>query len=92
MNPILATFAAAGLIFANIWAQEKPLPDKYEQPLGTCYEELRYPYPTAFLNLFVEGQDFECALWTSNRPKTRTAERLSCCTARIFRVLIGRKP
>src|ERR1700759_2885688 len=59
MNRALATLAAAGLTLANVRAQDKPLPlpDKYEQPLGTCFEELRYPYPTAFLNLFVEGQD-----------------------------------
>ena len=57
MNRTLATFAAAGLMLANVWAQEKPLPDKYEEPLGTCYEELKYPYPTAYLNLFAEGQD-----------------------------------
>src|SRR5246127_4892344 len=57
MNRTLATFAAIGLMFANVWAQEKPLPEKYDEPLGTCYEELKYPYPTAYLNLFVEGQD-----------------------------------
>ena len=59
MNRTLATLVVAGLMLANVWAQDKPLPlpDKYEQPLGTCFEELRYPYPTAFLNLFVEGQD-----------------------------------
>src|SRR6202049_5121636 len=59
MNRTLATLAAAGLTLANVWAQDKPLPlpDKYEQPLGTCYEEMRYPYPAAYFNLFVEGQD-----------------------------------
>src|ERR1700741_2270757 len=55
----LVTLAAAILTIATVWGQDKPLPlpDKYEQPLGTCYEELRYPYPTAYLNLFAEGQD-----------------------------------
>ncbi|HEY2123028.1 MAG TPA: hypothetical protein VGH07_05495, partial [Chthoniobacterales bacterium] len=44
---VLAVFAALCWTIATGWAQDKPLPlpDKYEQPLGTCYEELRYPYP-----------------------------------------------
>ena len=47
MNRTLATLAAAGLTLANVWAQDKPLPlpDKYEQPLGTCYEELEISIP-----------------------------------------------
>src|ERR1700693_2945076 len=69
MNRTLATFAAAGLTFANLWAQEKPLPDKYEDPLGTCYEELKYPYPTAFLNLFAEGQDLRMSFMDVQPPK-----------------------
>src|SRR6202011_3690832 len=69
MNRTLATFAAAGLMFANVWAQEKPLPDKYEDPLGTCYEELKYPYPTAFLNLFAEGQDLRMCFMDVQPPK-----------------------
>jgi pimeloyl-ACP methyl ester carboxylesterase len=67
MNRTLATFAATILLLGNAWAQdkpgqekpaqEKPLPDKYDAPLGIAYEELKYPYPTAYLNLLVEGQD-----------------------------------
>jgi pimeloyl-ACP methyl ester carboxylesterase len=57
MNQTLATFAAAALLLANAWAQEKPLPDKYDAPLGIAFEELKYPYPTAYLNLLVEGQE-----------------------------------
>ena len=39
-------------------ADEPPkLPDKYDEPLGTCFETIKYPYPTAYLNLNVEGQD-----------------------------------
>jgi pimeloyl-ACP methyl ester carboxylesterase len=71
MNRTLATLAAAGLTLANVWAQDKPLPlpDKYLQPLGTCYEELRYPYPTAYLNLFVEGQDLRMCFMDVQPPK-----------------------
>jgi pimeloyl-ACP methyl ester carboxylesterase len=69
MNRTLATFAAAGLMFANVWAQEKPLPDKYEEPLGTCYEGLKYPYPTAYLNLFAEGQDLRMCFMDVQPPK-----------------------
>ena len=71
MNRTLATLVAAGLTIANVWAQDKPLPlpDKYEQPLGTCYEELRYPYPTVFLNLFVEGQDLRMCFMDVKPPK-----------------------
>jgi len=36
---------------------EKALPDRYDTAIGTCYEELKYPYPTAYLNLYAEGQD-----------------------------------
>src|SRR6202790_4365371 len=57
MKRTLVTLAAVGFTALMIWAQEIPLPDKYEQPLGTCYEELVYPYPTAYLNLLVEGQN-----------------------------------
>ena len=67
MNRTLATFAATILLLGNAWAQdkpgqekpaqEKPLPEKYDAPLGIAYEELKYPYPTAYLNLLVEGQD-----------------------------------
>jgi pimeloyl-ACP methyl ester carboxylesterase len=55
----LVALTAVGLALATASGQDKPLPlpDKYEQPMGTCYEELRYPYPTAYLNLFAEGQD-----------------------------------
>ncbi len=45
------------MLAANLAAQEQPLPEKYEEALGTCFEELPYPYPTAFLNLNIEGQD-----------------------------------
>jgi pimeloyl-ACP methyl ester carboxylesterase len=38
-------------------AEEKTLPDRYDTAIGTCYEELKYPYPTAYLNLLAEGQD-----------------------------------
>src|SRR6202162_6554747 len=71
MNRTLAILAAAGLTLANVWAQDKPLPlpDKYLQPLGTCYEELRYPYPTAYLNLFVEGQDLRMCFMDVQPPK-----------------------
>src|ERR1700693_3909431 len=71
MNRTLATLATAALTLANVWAQDKPLPlpDKYEQPLGTCYEELRYPYPTAYLNLFVEGQDLRMCFMDVQPPK-----------------------
>jgi pimeloyl-ACP methyl ester carboxylesterase len=60
MNRIFAAFSLAVLIVNSLSAQEKPspgLPEKYDQALGTCYEELKYPYPTAFLNLLSEGQD-----------------------------------
>jgi pimeloyl-ACP methyl ester carboxylesterase len=53
----LITIVVAGLFVETLHAQEKTLPEKYEQPLGICFEELKYPYPTAYLNLFVEGQD-----------------------------------
>ena len=56
MKRTFATLAAVGFAVLTISAQEA-LPDKYEQPLGTCYEELVYPYPTAYLNLLVEGQN-----------------------------------
>jgi pimeloyl-ACP methyl ester carboxylesterase len=71
MNLTLATLAAAGLIIANVRAEDKPLPlpEKYEQPLGTCYEELRYPYPTAYLNLLVEGQDLRMCFMDVQPPK-----------------------
>ena len=77
MNRTLATLAAAGLMLVNVWAQDKPLPlpDKDEQPLGTCYEEWRYPYPTAFLNFFVEGQDLRMCFMDvqpSKNPNGRT--------------------
>ena len=38
-------------------AEEKTLPDRYDTAIGTCYEELKYPFPTAYLNLYAEGQD-----------------------------------
>jgi pimeloyl-ACP methyl ester carboxylesterase len=44
-------------LVTTVRAQDKSLPEKYVQPLGTCFEELPYPYPTAFLNLNIEGQD-----------------------------------
>jgi pimeloyl-ACP methyl ester carboxylesterase len=71
MNRTLATLAAAGLMIANVWPQDRPLPlpEKYEQPLGTCYEELRYPYPTAYLNLLVEGQDLRMCFMDVQPPK-----------------------
>jgi pimeloyl-ACP methyl ester carboxylesterase len=47
----------AVLTAASLPAQEKPLPERYDAPLGIGFEELKYPYPTAFLNLYVEGQD-----------------------------------
>jgi pimeloyl-ACP methyl ester carboxylesterase len=53
----LVWLGLATLIVASAIAQQRPLPDKYEQPLGTCYEELIYPATTAFLNLNIEGQD-----------------------------------
>ncbi|MBV9488397.1 MAG: alpha/beta hydrolase [Verrucomicrobia bacterium] len=45
---------AGGTLVAQ---QPKPLPDRYDRPLGIGFEDLAYPYPTAFLNLYVEGQD-----------------------------------
>jgi pimeloyl-ACP methyl ester carboxylesterase len=51
---------AAGLLLAGgtlMAQQQKPLPERYDNPLGIAFEELKYPYPTAFLNLYVEGQD-----------------------------------
>src|ERR1700752_4243558 len=71
MKRTLATLATAGLTLPNVWAQDKPLPlpDKYEQPLGTCYEEMRYPYPTAYLNLFAEGQDLRMCFMDVQPPK-----------------------
>ena len=53
----LVAIVVTGLLPGTLRAQEKALPERYEQPLGTCFEELKYPYPTAYLNLFVEGQD-----------------------------------
>jgi pimeloyl-ACP methyl ester carboxylesterase len=50
----------AGLLLAGgtlVAQQQKPLPERYDNPLGIAFEELKYPYPTAFLNLYVEGQD-----------------------------------
>ena len=50
----------AGLLLAGSTLtaqQQKPLPERYDNPLGIAFEELKYPYPTAFLNLYVEGQD-----------------------------------
>jgi pimeloyl-ACP methyl ester carboxylesterase len=54
---LFATVAAAALFLSNTWAQDKTLPEKYDTPLGIAFEELKYPYPTAYLNLLVEGQD-----------------------------------
>jgi pimeloyl-ACP methyl ester carboxylesterase len=50
-------------------AQEKSLPDHYDDPLGTCFEDLKYPYPTAFLNLHVEGQDVRMCFMDVQPPK-----------------------
>ncbi len=50
-------------------AQDKSLPDHYDNPLGTCFEELKYPYPTAFLNLYVEGQDVRMCFMDIQPPK-----------------------
>ena len=57
MHWTLVAIVVAGLLPGTLRAQEKVLAEKYDQPLGTCFEELKYPYPTAYLNLFVEGQD-----------------------------------
>ena len=53
----IAWFSVAAFLLSSGLAQEPPLPDKYELPLGIGFEGLVYPYPTAFLNLFIEGQD-----------------------------------
>src|ERR1700741_3296776 len=50
-------------------AQEKSLPDHYDNPLGTCFEDIKYPYPTAFLNLHVEGQDVRMCFMDVQPPK-----------------------
>jgi len=50
----------AGLLLAggaSMAQPQKPLPERYDNPLGIAFEELKYPFPTAFLNLYVEGQD-----------------------------------
>src|SRR5208283_3572321 len=87
----LATFAALCWTIATAWAQDKPLPlpDKYEQPLGTCYEELRYPYPTAYLNLFAEGQDLRMCFMDIQPLKIRMVARSCCCTGKISTVRTG---
>ncbi|MBV9672765.1 MAG: alpha/beta hydrolase [Verrucomicrobia bacterium] len=48
---------AVACLLTSSLAQEIPLPDKYVAPLGIGFEELTYPYPTAYLNLLVEGQE-----------------------------------
>jgi len=69
LHRTLVTIVTAGLFLGTLCAQEKTLPDKYEQPLGTCFEELKYPYPTAYLNLFVEGQDLRMCFMDIQPPK-----------------------
>src|SRR5215831_17546855 len=54
---LIAWSGLAALLLSSGLAQPPALPDKYDLPLGIGFEELAYPYPTAFLNLFVEGQD-----------------------------------
>ena len=49
--------------------QQKPLPERYDDPLGIAFEELKYPYPTAFLNLYVEGQDARMCFMDVSPPK-----------------------
>ena len=53
----IAWFSVTAFLLSSGLAQEPPLPDKYELSLGIGFEGLVYPYPTAFLNLFIEGQD-----------------------------------
>jgi pimeloyl-ACP methyl ester carboxylesterase len=50
--------ALVAYLLLDVVAQEpaKP-PENYDSPIGTCYEEVSYPFPTAYLNLLVEGQD-----------------------------------
>jgi pimeloyl-ACP methyl ester carboxylesterase len=57
------------LIVGAVVAQEKALPEHYDNPLGICFEDLKYPYPTAFLNLYVEGQDVRMSFMDVQPPK-----------------------
>jgi pimeloyl-ACP methyl ester carboxylesterase len=57
------------LIAGAAIAQQKPLPEHYDNPLGICFEELKYPYPTAFLNLYVQGQDVRMSFMDVQPPK-----------------------
>ena len=50
---LIAWFGVAAVLLSSGLAQQSALPDKYELPLGIAFEELAYPYPTAFLNLFI---------------------------------------
>lgn len=57
---IIRPFLSLALLFVLLsvgHTEEKTLPDRYDTAIGTCYEELKYPYPTAYLNLYAEGQD-----------------------------------
>jgi pimeloyl-ACP methyl ester carboxylesterase len=54
---LMLWFGVAALLLSSALAQQSALPDRYDLPLGIGFEELAYPYPTAFLNLFIEGQD-----------------------------------
>jgi len=57
LTRLIAWFGLVALLLSNGLAQAPALPDRYDLPLGIGFEELAYPYPTAFLNLFIEGQD-----------------------------------
>src|SRR5260221_11883261 len=50
-------------------AQDKSLPDHYDNPLGTFLQQLKYPYSTPFLNLYVERQDVRMGFIDIKPPK-----------------------
>ncbi|MBV8587761.1 MAG: alpha/beta hydrolase [Verrucomicrobia bacterium] len=55
--------------------QPLKLPDKYDEPLGICFETVTYPYPTAYVNLNIEGQDLRMSFMDvrpENNPNGRT--------------------